>query len=233
MNQGRRYIGNSVIALLAVTVLLAAISRLYASTVHENTPQWLRRVISLGLKIESQPVTQTKAPELLDVRNLGPFTGIRAEGDFAVEVIAGPAHKVTLERADGGQGWNIDVESQKDGVLRFSRAPGSAGDVLRIEAPVLTSIQAHGLRYLTIRGWKAPEFTLRVKDLAEVRLEDTAVERWIIHSESPVVVHADKATTSAGLKIHASGQISLRAADNGKIEFRGTGANVTIQRNGK
>jgi hypothetical protein len=233
MNQGRRYIRNSVIALLGVTVLLAAISRLYASTVHENTPQWLRRVISLGLKLESQTATQTKSLQFMDVRNLGAFTGIRVEGDFGVEVIAGPAHKVTLERADGGQGWNIDVEPQKDGVLLFRREPGSAGDVLRIEAPVLTSVQAHNLRLLTIRGWKEPEFTIRVKDLADVRLEDTAVERWIIHSESPVVVHADKATTSAGLRIHASGQISLRAADGGKIEFRGSGANLTVHRDGK
>jgi hypothetical protein len=233
MNQGRRYIRNSVIALLGVTVLLAAISRLYASTVHENTPQWLRTVISLGLQIESRAVTQTGTMQILDVRNLGAFTGITAEGDFAVEIIAGPVHKVTLVRGDGGHGWNIDVESRNDGVLRFRRESGGAEDVLRIEGPALASIQAHKLRNLTIRGWKAPEFTIRVKDLADIRLEDSAVERWIIQSESPVVVHADKATTSAGLRIHASGQISVRAADAGKIELRGSGANVIIHRNGK
>jgi hypothetical protein len=234
VKQGRRYIRNSVFALLGVTVLLAAASRLYASTVDENTPQWLRWMVSLGLAVElnDKPVTPTNTMQDLDSLDFGPFTAVSVEGDFAVEVIRGPAYKATLVQADGGPASDISVEKQEDGTLRFQRDPGGADDVLQIQAPALTSIQAHDLRQLTLRGWKAPEFTIHVKDVADIRLEDSAVERWILRSETPVMVHADKATLSAGLTIHATGQISFREAGGGKIDVRGN-RNVIIRRTAK
>jgi hypothetical protein len=234
VKQGKRYIRNSVLALLGVTVLLAAASRLYASTVDGNTPQWLRWMVSLGLavEVESKPETVANTMQNVQVRDFGAFTAVSVEGDFAVEVIRGPVCKATMVRAVGGPAWDLSVVKQEDGTLRFQRDAGRAEDVLQIQAPTLTSIHAHDLRQLTLRGWKVSEFTIHVKDVADIRLEDSAVERWILRSETPVMVHADKSTLSAGLTIHASGQISFRDAGGGKIDVRGN-RSVIIRRTAK
>jgi hypothetical protein len=231
MNQGKRYIRNTVIAMAGVTVLVVVAQRIYASTVDAGTPQWLRSVLSLGFEVTVNPAPSplaqiSQAAVLAELRD---FRQISVEGDFAVEVVSAPQYKVSLIPASS-EAWTIGSAWQQGAMLRLKGGKGSEGAVLRIEAPVLTRIEAQGLRQLTVRGWKAQEMTIRTKNVANVRLEDSAVGRWILNAETPVVLHADQATAAAGLDFQTSGTISIYGADGKKmVDMQGKGGRVSIR----
>ena len=229
MNQGKRSVRNFLLAMLAVSAVLPGLSRLHAAVVDPDTPPWLRSLASLGLRVN---VTGKAAPQSLAVsmEEAGQlrFTQINVDGDFTVEVVAGPVHKVSLIGTTG-QGDDLEVKGRKDGLLLIKGGAGSKGALLRIEAPSLKSIEARQLHLLTIRGWQAPEFTLLMRNLAGVRLEECAVEQWILWSDNPVVVQADEATFSAGYDIQASGQITIHGAGGQNLTFRGVGSRVSLR----
>ncbi len=121
------------------------------------------------------------------------------------------------------------MEWQQGGPLRFKGKASSAGDVLRIEAPMLTSIEADGLKQLTVRGMKVPELTIRMKNLARIRLEESAVARWYCIPKRRSLVQADKATTSAGLNIQTYGKVSVQAANVGPVNVGGSPGQMSIR----
>jgi hypothetical protein len=229
MNQGKRHIRNTMIALCGITLLIVVAGRIHASVADASTPQWLRNVMSLGLAVvviraPSPQVAISQASGLAELRD---FRRISVEGDFAVEVVSAPQYKVSLVPASDHP-WRIGAERLQDGLLRLTAGSGTAGAVLRVEAPVLTGIEAQGLTQLTLRGWNAEEMTIRVKNVAGLGIEESAVERWILNAETPIDVRADKATFSAGLTVRGSGQIDIEGPA-GKIKLRGTNAQFSIR----
>jgi hypothetical protein len=233
MNQGKRHIRYTVFVLAGLTVLMTGAARLYASAVDENTPHWLRSVMSLGLavSVHHEPAPPVEISQAAGLATLRDFTQLGVEGDFAVEVVSAPQYRVSLVPANG-QAWSIGAQWQKDGLLRLKGGAGSQGAVLRIEAPMLTSIEAQDLMQLTVRGWMAKKMTLRMKNLDGVHLQDSVVEQWILNAESPVSIQVDKATLSAGLDIRGNGKMSINDADGKKLaDLWGTGGRVSIRSN--
>jgi hypothetical protein len=236
MNRGKRYIRNTVLVLIGMTVLLTAASKLHASVVTPDTPSWLRILISLGQSVE---VSRQHAPQSQPVRieDAGAlrFTRIRVDGEFAVEVIAAPLHKVSLVGPDG-QAGSVKAKGQQGGLLALEGSAGGEGAVLRIEAPALTSIDAQGLPQLTIRGFQAPALLVSTKKVARIVLENNDIEQWNLESLTPVEVEADKATIAAGLNILASGFFSLNGGQkikfngsSGQFHFSGAEGEITIR----
>ena len=227
MNQGKRYILYTTCALGGLTLLLATASWVSASVDEANTPRWQRTLLSLGLQMQdnrkretpTQPITLADAGQLR-------FTRIDVDGDFAVEAVTAPVHKVSL--VSGKPTSILAAQGEQGDLLKLTGGPDSAGAVLRIEAPALAHIEAANLRQLTVRGSQAPEFTIRTKKVAALRIEESAVGRWILKAETPVEVLADKATMSAGLNIDASGNIDFQSHD-GKVKLRGNGGKIMIK----
>lgn len=227
MNRGKRYVRNSVLVLIGLTVLLPVASKLYASVVKPDTPSWLRVLISLGQSVEvsRQHAPQSQAVRIEDAGELR-FTRINVIGEFAVEVIAAPLHKVALVGADG-RAMSVSAKVQKEGLLALEGGADTEGAVLRIEAPALTSIDAQRLPLLTIRGFQAPELLISSRKVERIVLESSDIERWNLDAQTPVLVEADRATVAAGLNILAKGNFSLKSEQN--ITFRGSGGQFHFQ----
>jgi hypothetical protein len=233
MNQGKRYILYTVIALCGATVLAMAATRVYMATVDDSTPGWLRSVISLGLAVEKneipEPTVQTTATTAADLEKLRDFTRIAVNGDLTAEIVSAAEYKVSLTSASS-QTWSVATEYQKNGLLALTGGPGTEGAVLRVEAPLLTSIDAQRLRQLTLRGWQAPTLAVRVKNVASAYLEEGAVGHWVLNAETPVVLQLDKATIAFGLDITSSGRISIDGADGRELfNLSGTRSHVTLK----
>ncbi len=116
MNQGKRYIRNTVFVLYGTAALYVGMNRLYLSTVDAGTPQWLRSTLSLGLAAAPEP---EPAPELkpADVALLRDFTRLSVAGDFTVEVVGAAQYKVSFTMAPDHP---MQLRSwQKDGLLRW------------------------------------------------------------------------------------------------------------------
>jgi hypothetical protein len=237
MNQGKRYILYTILAVCGVTVVVTAATRLYATAVEENTPQWKRRMMSLGLAVavKNEPVPESSIRSALQgnerIVDLSPFRDLKSiavEGEVAVEIISAPEYRLIMPAA--GVTWSMATEQKGGGQLRI-KADGTEGVTLRIEAPTISSIEAQSLRRLTIRGWQAVELTVRVRNLDDVHLEECIVGRWILHAETPVALKVDKATTSAGLNMRHYGQIRVDGAGGQTMNLRGTGGYVSIRIN--
>jgi hypothetical protein len=224
MNRGKRYIRNTVIALFGLTVLFVAASRLYASVVKPDSPPWLRTLVSLGqsVQVSRQSPPQLQAVRVQDAGGLH-FSRISVEGDFAVEVVAAPVHKVSLAGYDG-QSEGVEVQGQRDGLLLLKGMTGSEGAVLRIETPAIAGVEARYLRQLTLRGFKAAEVSISTRRVSTVLLEENDIGHWNLNSETPVVVKADRATVVAGMNIRGRGVMTLESADGKTINFMGSGA---------
>lgn len=232
MNQGRRRIRYTVIAVAGLTVVMVGAARLHASTVDAGTPQWLRSVMTLGMAVSrKETITAeslaSKLPRAMTLDDIRDFTRISVEGDFSVEVVGAPQYKVSLNGVSAEK-WALDWGMQSDGLVRIKGGAGTEGGVLRVETPTLVSIEATGLRQLTVRGVEAPELSLQMKDLTGVRLEENNVGSWIFHSETPVVVQAEGIRTSAGLRIQASGHITINGPGAQIVNVRGGTSKVSI-----
>jgi hypothetical protein len=220
MNRGKRHIRNTLLALLATAVWFPVASRLQASVVKPDTSPWVRSLVSLGQTVVTRGDTaaQVQAVRMEDAGQLR-FSQIGVEGDFAVEVVGAPLHKVSL---GGGHAGNVTVAGQADGLLLLK---GTAGHdaVLRIEAPALTSINARNLPKLTIRGMQAPRLSIATAGVTRVHLQDASIGLWIVRAETPVVLEADAATMAAGVNVQGYGAISVSGPDGQKVRFRGSG----------
>jgi hypothetical protein len=226
VNQGKRHIRLTLITLAGLIVVLVSAARLQASTVDADTPQWLRTVMSLGLASSKKGTTTTAAlpvansSQAMTLAELRNFTGISVEGDFSVELVGAPEYKVSLDGASTGK-WALDWGIQEDGLVRIKGGAGTEGGVLRVETPVLANIEATGLRHLTVRDITAPELSLRMKNVAGVNLEENAVSTWILHSETPVVVQAERLTSSGVFTIRTSGYVTIIGPGKHKTIVRG------------
>jgi hypothetical protein len=238
MNQGKRHIRNTVITVCGLTVLTVVAARLYASTVDADTPPWVRKLMTLGLAateratITSAASPATKSARILTLSDLRDFTGINVEGSFAVEITGAPQYKVSLDGV-ATEKWTLDWDRAEGGVARIKGGAGTEGSVLHIETPALTSIEAKGLKQLTVRGVKGPELTLRLKDVAGVRLEGNSVGSWILHSDTPVEVQAERIAPAAGYTIRATGYVTIHGPGKTKTIVRGGGSSLLIYRNNK
>jgi hypothetical protein len=234
MNQGKRHIRYTLIAMVGLVVLMVGAARIYASTVNADTPQWLRGVMSLGMAmklrgtIPSAASSTATAPPVATLADLRNFTKVSVEGDFSVEVIGAPDYKVGLTGASADK-WTLDWDLEEDGLVRIKGGEGTEGGVLRIETPTLVSVEATGLRQLTVRGVTAPELNIRMKDLAGVLLEDCEVGNWILHSTTLVEVQAQKLSSSAGYSIQASGQLTIHGPGASKMNIRGGSGKIIVQ----
>jgi hypothetical protein len=236
MNQGKRCIHYTVLALLGATLLGTAAERLYQATVDNSKPGWLRSVASLGLVVHRntvpEPAHQMTATATEQLASLRGFTRLQVEGDLGVEIISAAEYKVSLAPASD-RPWSIATSPGRNGLLAITGGPGTEGSTLRVEAPALTSIEATNLRQLAIRGWHTPDLTLRTKNLTDARIEESSVERWTLNAATPVVLQLDTATISAGLDMKYSGQIRVRGANDKAIaSLDGTGGRITIKTGG-
>jgi hypothetical protein len=109
-----------------------------------------------------------------------------------------------------GKHRNLGVAWIKDGVLQLTGNTNMRDAVLRIETPVLDYVDVSGAQSMTVRGLKVPQLTIHMKDVAELHVQESAVGQWILHSRTPVKVQLDKATSSTGLRLQATGRVSIR-----------------------
>lgn len=234
MNQGKRYILYTVLALCGATTLAMAATRVYVATVDDNTPRWLRNVISLGLAVEMNPgpptlLTATAPDKMATLRD---FNQVIVDGDFTVEIVSAAEYKVSLTSAST-QPWSISAALQKYGPLTLTAGAGSEGAVLRIETPALTSIDARNLRQLTIHGWQIPALALRMKNLGGVRIEESSGKSWTLSAETPTTLQLDRATFAGDISFKSSGRISFQNAEDGKtlLGVVGNESRVTFRSN--
>jgi hypothetical protein len=235
MNQGKRYIRNTMLALLGATFLGTVANRIYNATVDDNTPGWQRSILSLGLAVEKndipEPPTKSTITTHAELAALRDFNQISVSGDLTVEIVSAAEYKVTLTPAST-QPWSVATEHQKNGLLKLAGGHGSEGAALRIEAPALSSIEAQNLRQLTMRGWQSPELKVRMKNVAGARIKESAGGHWTLNAETPIALELDKATISGVFDIKSSGEISIHHEDGTKMmSLSGTSAHAIFKSN--
>lgn len=219
MNQGKRYILYTALALCGATTLAMAATRVYIATVDDTTPTWLRRVISLGLAVEQNdipvPPNLSTITTPAGLQQLRDFDQIRVEGDFALEIIGASQHKVTLIPASS-RTWRLDTAQHKNGLLHITGGSGTAGAVLRLETPMLSSLVVLGSRMMTVDGIEAPELAVVVKNVPRAHLKQNKVTHWNINAESSLEVLIDKPVRGSApstYKMTGSGPINIRQGE--------------------
>lgn len=219
MNQGKRYLRYTMVALLGFMVLGIVMNRIYNSAVDVSTPEWQRRALSLGLAVRENTtgvlVSGIKATTQSDLEALRDFNQVEVDGDLAVEFVGATGHKVSLVPATD-QAWSIRAELYKDGMLRLIAGPDTAGATLRIEAPTLTRIDATRSRLLSVEGIESPALAVTLNKVENVHLKQNKVERWNLKSDGKTEVLLDKpapGTTTKAIYNMAGGQITMRNAE--------------------
>jgi hypothetical protein len=207
MNQGKRYLRNTVYTLFGLLVCYVGMNQLYASTVDAGTAPWLRRTLSLGLVAvaEREPATQLKLADLAQLRD---FTRLSVSGELTVEIVGAPQYSVTMS---GGADISQLRSWQNEGLLRLVWVgyPPAADAVLRIETPALSRVDAQVLRQLTLRGITAGELSVYLRDVKSVSLQQNSVARWKLYSSMPLVIPMDKTTLGAG-SVQTLGDVAIR-----------------------
>ncbi len=208
MNQGIRYLRNTVFGLYGATALFVGLNRLYAST-PAQTPQWLRSTMTLGLTTheEPEPVPAMQPEDLAALRN---FSRIRVSGDFIVEIVGASTYKVSFTPAAGGK---AEIHARQVEDLLSLRAAdddeeGGKG-VLRIEMPMLVRLSAQDVSELTLRGLQAEEVSVSLHNVARARLQQNKVAHWKLYSSEPMEIPVDAATLAAG-SLQTQGNLSIR-----------------------
>ncbi|MEO6079627.1 MAG: hypothetical protein ABIQ86_07610 [Steroidobacteraceae bacterium] len=196
MNQGKRYIRNTVLAMLGVPVLVAGATRIYASAVDVDSPQWVRSLMSLGLTVvaSGDVESQANASQLVDLGDVLEFSRVEVEGMYTVEVVGAQQYKVSVTPA-AGKAMNVGAEWNKGGLLRIKGGPDAAGAVLRIEAPTLTSIDARGVELLTVRALQAPVVSLRMRAVKAAQILESN-GTWMMDAAGPIEVRMGNGTSS-------------------------------------
>ncbi|MEO8314309.1 MAG: hypothetical protein ABI645_05885 [Pseudomonadota bacterium] len=208
MNQGKRQIRNTLLAVCGITVLIPGATRLYASVVDPNTPMWMSSVLSLGLKVANADVKpQAKALQVVALGDVREFTQVEIEGAFAVEVIGAQQYRVSMTPAPGRTG-NIGAEWNEGGLLRIKGGAGAAGAVLRIEVPTLASIDLQGAELLTVRGLQAPVVSLHTKNVKVAEILESKVGTWDMTALTPLDVRMGNGTSS-DLNLKVSGKSTI------------------------
>lgn len=208
MNRGKRCILHTVLAMHGLTILVAGATWLYGSTVHAGTPQWLRSLMSLGLQVTENRDTSA-SPAAINLNDLRNFTQLHMDGNFKVEIIGAENYRISVTPADGKQ-RNLGVAWIKDGVLQLTGNTNMHDAVLRVETPALDYINVSRAQSMTVKGLTVPQLTIHMKDVAELDVQESAVGQWILYSRTPVKVQLDKATSSTGLRLQATGRVSIR-----------------------
>lgn len=207
MNQGKRYLRNTVLALYGAGALYFGVNRLYAATIHSTAPQWLGNTTSLGLAYWEK--TGSNARYLTDLA-LRDFTRLHLNGRFTVEIVGAPQYQLSFTAADG-RTLPLDVRQQDDRLWLsgFTLNDAAEAAVLRIETPALVQVDARMLTGLTLRGLQSQELTVDLNDVSAARLLENSVPLWRLRSGLSAEVQVDQATLTAG-KLLISGDLAIR-----------------------
>jgi len=205
MNQGKRNIRNTVIALYGAVVLFIGANSLYVAKL-DTAPSWLRSTLSLGLTAhaKSQP-----RPELTDVdlASLRDFSRLIVEGDITVEIVGADAYKVTFTTPGSNRlrAWH------NGDVLRVEAESGGAAGatVLRIEMPELKSLYIKDAKQLILRDVRSAELNVIATNVRAASLQQNRVARWKFYSSEPLEALVDKATLTAG-SMQTTGNLTIR-----------------------
>jgi hypothetical protein len=152
MKTSTRYMGGTLLAILALPLLLVLYSRFIAPPLDERTPM------------------RTSAAELATLRD---FSEIAVEGDFALELFAADDYSVTYEPLSDRFGeLTASVDS---GVLIINgfghrQAPGVSR--VRIGVPALRELRASSNASVTISGLDADALMVRANGVDEITLQD-------------------------------------------------------------
>ncbi|MEO6186967.1 MAG: hypothetical protein ABIP38_02505 [Steroidobacteraceae bacterium] len=207
MNQGKRYVRNTVIGLYGTAVLFVGLNRLYASTLDTQVPQWLRSTMTLGLAVhpEHEPVQAMKAGDLAELRN---FRHVRVVGNISVEIVGAEAYRVTFTPASGSKA-EIQARQEDDLLSLYAGGEGGGTGVLRIELPTLVRLSAQDVSELTVRGLQAQDVSVSLHNVAAARLQQNKVAHWKLYSSEALEVPVD-ATTLASGSLQTQGDLSIR-----------------------
>jgi hypothetical protein len=209
MNQGKRYVRNSVLALYGAGVVFVGLNRLYASTLDTQTPQWLRGSLTLGLTEipKREPPPQLSSADLAALHD---FSRLNVGGDFEVEIVGAAQYKVTFTPPPGSNA-KIRARQRDDELSLHASDDQEAGGkgVLRIEMPTLERLDVQDASQLTLRGLQAEEVTVNLHNVAAARLQQNQVAHWKIHSSDELEVQVDKSTLSAG-SLQTQGNLAIR-----------------------
>jgi hypothetical protein len=207
MNQGERYLRNTVLALCAAVALFFVVNRLFAATVHSGAPQWLGNATSLGLASWARAGSNARYLQDLALRD---FTRLHLHGRFTVEIVGAPQYQLSFTTAYG-RALPLAVRQEGDQLwlTGFTRSDIATTAVLRIETPALVQVDARKLTGLTLRGLQSPELAVDLNEVPVARLLDNKVARWTLHSDASADVQVDKATLAAG-KVLTSGDVAIR-----------------------
>ncbi len=217
MNQGKRYLRNTVLTAYGALVVFVGMNRLHASVVDADTPTWLRSAMTLGLREEVEPEPR---PEM-DLATAKDFTRVVMTGRYDVEIIGAAHYKVTFVPAAGDVG-KLHA-SQADGVLHLhaerndgegegeseGNGEGTAGTI-QIETPALQQVHAR-VNHLTIRGMQGDTLQVTGMGRGDVTLLQNQVANWRLTSGAPMQVRVDDATFAAG-SLKGVGDVVIRRA---------------------
>jgi hypothetical protein len=164
MKTSKRYLYGTLLACLAVPVLIVFYSRFLAPAREAYVPE------------------RTPAAELAALRD---FTSIVVEGDFALEITEAANYAFTYEAPAESRGEL--VATVEDGVLRV-RGFGNRSDVggspsrVRIAAPELSSIDVSYTPSLRISGLSVESLALRALQIRAMTVADNTIGNLQVRS---------------------------------------------------
>jgi hypothetical protein len=214
MNQGKRYLRNTVFVLWGTAAVFVGWNRVY-SAVSTGAPQGKYSMLTLGLR---QDTRDREAPGI-DLAQAKDFTRLSVRGRINVEIVGASAFKVSFTPA-AGKTPRIKV-FQSEGTLHVSsrEEEGDQGELsgdlegaLRVEVPTLSRIDV-AANQIVVRGLHAQELSVFGFGTGEsgltVRLQDNQVAQWKLFSGSPMEVRVDDATFAAGT-LKSNGDVVIR-----------------------
>lgn len=208
MNQGRRYIRNTVLGLYGALVLFFGVNRLVVAMAGAGAPEWAINTATLGLAY----VTRTgSGAQYLSAQALHDFTRVHVRGRFAVEITGGAEYHLSFTAANGRPlPLGVKQEGEQLWLTGLTTGNKAGPALLRIQMPALAALDARLLTGLTLRGLQSPHITVDLNDVSAARLAENKVGQWVLHSDDPAEVQVDKATLAAG-EIQVSGAVAIRS----------------------
>jgi hypothetical protein len=156
MNQGRRYIRNTVLVLYGTGVLWVGMNRLFASVIDDQSSPGLRNVMSLGL----MQVTEEEEEPGIDLAAARDFTKLSVMGRLDLEIVGAEQYNVTFSPAPGQSG-RVKAQLEEETLHLYSDPYEGQGAIgtLRIETPALTDLHTN-VASLTVSGLRSPAMSL-------------------------------------------------------------------------
>jgi hypothetical protein len=193
MKTSKRYLGGTLLAILALPVLIVIYSRFFAPPPEAYVPE------------------RTPAAELAALRG---FTSIVVEGDFALEVTEAADYQFTYEPIAESRGEL--VATLEDGVLRVrgfgNRAEFGAPSRVRIAVPELSSLDVSYTPSLRVSGLSVENLALRALQVSSVTVADNTIGNLQVRSigNGPIEFDDNTITTTTLSVIGGESTITTR-----------------------